>query len=178
MGPRALPIRHTHGSEPQIPVRANPRRRHRASPARDPNAVSAFEETVGPSPTEPPAVPAEGLRLALEVPDQATAGAALHYVAALTNPTAGAISLTPCPAYRESLVTPSGQLAVDYVLDCAAVPSIDPGQTVRFAMVFEIPDSLPPTDKAALIWELDPYHSQGFLPRQPAQKVAIRIVAP
>lgn len=140
--------------------------------------VSAFEETVGPSPTEPPAVPAEGLRLALEVPDQATAGAALHYVAALTNPTAGAISLTPCPAYRESLVTPSGQLAVDYVLDCAAVPSIDPGQTVRFAMVFEIPDSLPPTDKAALIWELDPYHSQGFLPRQPAQKVAIRIVAP
>lgn len=140
--------------------------------------VSAFEETPGPSPTEPLAVPAEGLRVALEVPDQATAGAALHYVAALTNPTASAISLTPCPAYRESLVTASGQLAVDYLLDCAAVPSIGPGQTVRFAMEFEIRSSQPSTDQAALVWELDPFHSEGFLARQPAQKVGIRIVAP
>jgi len=140
--------------------------------------VAAFEETAGPSPTEPPAVPAEGLRLALEVPDQATAGAALHYVAALTNPTASAISLTPCPAYRQSIVTASGQLAVDYLLDCAAVTSIGPGETVRFAMEFEIPSSQPQTDQAALVWELDPVQSEGFLARQPAQKVAIRIVAP
>lgn len=140
--------------------------------------ASAFEATPGPSPTEPPAVPAESLRPALEVPDQATAGSALHYVAALTNPTAAAISLTPCPAYRESLVTPSNQLAVDYLLDCAAAPSIGPGQTVRFAMELQIPSAQPPTDQAALIWELDPYYSEGFPARQPAQKVAIRIVAP
>lgn len=140
--------------------------------------VSEFEETRGPSPTEPPAVPAEGLRLALEVPDQATAGQAFHYVAALTNPSASAIPLSPCPTYRESLVTPSGQVALDYVLDCAAVASIGPGQTVRFAMVFEIPRSQPPTDKAALIWEFDPYYSESFMPRSPAQKAAVRIVAP
>ncbi len=140
--------------------------------------VSAFEETTGPLPTEPPVVPAEGLRLALDVPDQVTAGEALLYVAALTNPSASAIPLTPCPAYRESLLTPDGQLAVDYVLDCAAVPSIGPGETVRFAMVLEIPRSQPPTDQAALIWELDPYYSEGFLARQPAQKVVVRIVAP
>jgi hypothetical protein len=140
--------------------------------------VAAFEETPEPSPTEPPAVPAEGLRHALGVPDQTTAGAKLHYVAALTNPTASAISLTPCPPYRESLVTASGQLAVDYLLDCAAAPSVGPGETVRFAMEFEIPSSQPPTDQAALVWELDPFYSEGFLARQPAQKVAIRIVAP
>lgn len=140
--------------------------------------VSAFEETTGPSPTEPAEVPAEGLRLALEVPDQVTAGAALHYVAALTNPTASSISLTPCPAYRESLVTASGQLAVDHLLDCAAVASIGPGQTVRFGMVFEIPSSQPSTEQAALVWELDPFHTEGFLTRQPAQKIVIRIVAP
>jgi hypothetical protein len=111
------------------------------------------------------------------VPDQATTGAVLHYVAALTSPTADAISLTPRPAYRESLISVGGQLAVDYLLDCAAVPSIGPGQTVRFAMELAIPSSQPPAE-AALIWELDPYYSEGFLARQPAQKVVIRIVAP
>ena len=133
-------------------------------------SVSAFEETPGPSPTEPPAVPAEGLRLALEVPDQATAGAALQYVAALSNPTAGAISLTPCPAYRESLVTASGQLAQDYLLDCAAVPSIGPGQTVRFAMEFEIPSSQPSTDQAALVWELIPSTARVFWRASPRRR--------
>jgi hypothetical protein len=140
--------------------------------------VSPFEETPGPTPTEPPAVPAEGLHLALEVPDEARAGEALDYVAALTNPTASAIPLSPCPAYRESLVTPSGQLTVDYVLDCLAVPSVGPGETKRFAMVLEIPPSQLPTADAALVWELDPYYSEGFLARQPAQKVTFRIVAP
>ena len=67
---------------------------------------------------------------------------------------------------------------MDYLLDCAAVPSIGPGQTVRFAMEFEIPSSQPSTDQAALVWELDPFHSEGFLARQPAEKVGIRIVAP
>jgi hypothetical protein len=140
--------------------------------------VSPFEETPGPSPTEPPAVPAEGLRLALEVPDEASAGGALHYIALLTNPTASAIPLSPCPAYRESLVTPTGQLTDDYVLDCLAMPWIGPGETQRFAMVLEIPPSQLPTANAALVWELDPYYSEGFLARGPAQKVAFRIVAP
>jgi hypothetical protein len=140
--------------------------------------VSAFEETPGPAPTEPPTVPAEGLRLALDVPDEATAGEALHYIAALTNPTTSAIALTPCPAYRESLVTQSGQLTAELVLGCAAATSVAPGETVRFAMLFEIPRSQPATADAALVWELDPYHSEGFLPRGPAQKVVVRIIAP
>jgi hypothetical protein len=140
--------------------------------------VSPLEETQGPSPTEPPAVPAEGLRVALDVPAHGTAGEALHYIAALTNPSTAAISLDPCPAYRESLVTPGGQVALDYLLNCAAVPSIDPGETARFAMVLEIPRSQPATTQAAIVWELDPYYSEGFLARSPAQKVALKIAAP
>ncbi|HZC33477.1 MAG TPA: DUF4232 domain-containing protein [Candidatus Bathyarchaeia archaeon] len=140
--------------------------------------VSPFEETPGPSLTEPPAVPAEALRLALEVPDHGTAGNALDYIAALTNPSTAAISLDPCPAYRESLVTPGGQIALDYLLNCAAVPSIGPGETVRFAIVLEIPRSQPPTTQATIVWELDPYYSEGFLARSPAQKVALGIIAP
>ena len=140
--------------------------------------VSAFEATPGPDPTELPSVPAEGLRLTLELPDEATAGEELHYIAALTNPSADAIDLRPCPAYRQSLVTPSGQISADYVLDCHAVSSIGPGETRRFAMEFAVPASQLPTEAAALIWELDPYYSQGLLPRGPAQKVSLRIVAP
>jgi hypothetical protein len=114
----------------------------------------------------------------LSEPDHATAGEALQYIAALTNPSMSAVALAPCPAYRESLVTPSGQIKADFLLNCAAAPSIGAGETLRFAMVFEVPRSQGPTDSAALIWELDPYYSEGFLARQPAQKVVVRIVAP
>jgi hypothetical protein len=36
----------------------------------------------------------------------------------------------------------------------------------------------PPTTQAAIVWELDPYYSEGFLARSPAQKVALQITAP
>jgi hypothetical protein len=97
---------------------------------------------------------------------------------ALTNPSANAIALSPCPPYRASLVSPGGLISADYVLDCVAVPSIGPGETRRFAMELAIPASQTPTAAAALVWELDPYYSQGFPPRGPAQKVTLRIVAP
>jgi hypothetical protein len=140
--------------------------------------VSAFEATTGPEPSDPPAVPAEGLRLALEVPDHATAGETLQYVAALTNPSSSAIALSPCPAYRETLAWSGESLVEEHLLNCDAVPSIGPGQTVRFAMVLDIPARQWPRDSAAIIWELDPWYGDGFPPRSPAQKVPIRIVAP
>jgi Protein of unknown function (DUF4232) len=184
VGPLRLAVTLPAGGVLTVPVKSNGSTGGPTSPRCDEAAapstmtVSAFEATPGPSPSEPPAVPAESLRLALEVPDEATTGTALKYVVALTNPTAGAISLTPCPAYRESLVTPSGQFSVDYLLDCTEAPSIGPGQTVRFAIELQVPRAQPPTDQAALIWELDPYYSEGFLARQPAQKVVVRIVTP
>jgi len=41
-----------------------------------------------------------------------------------------------------------------------------------------IPASLPALDDAALVWILDPYYSEGFPPRSPAQELRIRIVSP
>jgi hypothetical protein len=140
--------------------------------------VSPFKATPGPEPTDPPTVPAEGLRLALEVPDHATAGETLRYLAALTNPTSGAIALAPCPAYRETLASSGAPLVEEHLLNCDAIPSIGPGQTVRFAMVLDIPASQLPTEKAAVVWELDPSYGEGLPPRSPAQKAPIRIVAP
>jgi len=141
-------------------------------------SVGNFNVTAGPSPTDPPAVPAEGLRVALEVPGQATAGQTLHYVAILTNPTASPINLDPCPAYMERINSVGGWVVSDYILDCSGVPTIAPGASVRFAMELDLPASLPPSDKAAIVWSLDPYYSEGFPPRSPAAKVPIQVVAP
>jgi hypothetical protein len=149
-----------------------------APAARSELTVSPFDETPGPSPTEPPAVPAESLRLTLVVPDHAVAGQTLDYVAILTNQTADPIALDPCPAYEERINARGGPLVAYYVLACATVPVIAPGASVRFAMELDLPATLPPDDSAALVWILDPYHSLGFEPRFPEQKVPIRVVAP
>ncbi|HYU50260.1 MAG TPA: DUF4232 domain-containing protein [Candidatus Limnocylindria bacterium] len=141
-------------------------------------SVAPFEETSGPSATEPPAVPAQSLELTLVVPEHATAGQRLDYVAILTNHTTDPIALDPCPAYEERLNTSGGPVVGDYILACATVPVIAPGASVRFAMELNLPVALPPDDQAALVWGLDPFHSQGFPPQPPEQKVPIRVVAP
>lgn len=149
-----------------------------APTARSEMTVAAFDETPGPSPTEPPSVPAESLRLTLVVPDHAVAGQTLDYVAILTNQTADPIALDPCPSYEERINARGGPVVAYYVLACATVPVIAPGASVRFAMELDLPATLPPDDSAALVWALDPYHGQGFAPRPPEQKVPIRVVAP
>lgn len=141
-------------------------------------SVAAFDAAPGPSPSDPPAVPAEALEVSLEVPDQATAGQTLHYVVVLTNPTTSPIDLRPCPAYMERVNAPGGGVAVDYILDCAGVPTIAPGATIRFAMQLDIPASIPASDEAAIVWSLDPFSSEGFPPRPPDVKQQIRIVVP
>lgn len=138
-------------------------------------AVGPFEQVPSPAPTEPPAIPAQTLNLALEVPAQATRGQAFHYIAALTNPSGHPIALERCPAYQESLIGQHSQVVADFYLNCTACPSIGPGETVRFAMVLDVPTSFAPGD-AALVWQLDPFFSQGLLPRQPAQKVTVRVI--
>jgi len=141
-------------------------------------SVAAFDATPRPSPSDPPVVPAEALKVTLDVPDHGAAGQTLHYVVTLTNPTAFPIGLRPCPAYMERINSVGGGVAVDYVLDCAAVPTIAPGASVRFAMELAIPASMPASDKAAIVWSLDPYSSEGFPPRPPAEKLPIRIIVP
>lgn len=140
-------------------------------------SVGAFEATSGPSPTDPPTIPAEALKLTLVVPDEGVIGEPLRYVAILTNPTANPITLDPCPAYQERINTEGGPVVADYLLDCVSVPVIAPGASVRFAMELDIPAMVPPADDAAIVWALEPYFSEGFPPRPPEQKLSIRIVA-
>lgn len=141
-------------------------------------SVGNFDVTAGPSPSDPPTIPAEGLKVTLEVPDRATVGQTLYYVVILTNPTTSPIDLRPCPAYVERINSVGDWVVADYILDCIGVPRIAPGVSVRFAMELDLPASLPPSDKAAIVWSLDPFYSEGFPPRGPAIKVPIRIVAP
>jgi hypothetical protein len=130
------------------------------------------------TPSEPPAIPAEALRLTLRAPAQAVVGQPLRYTAILANPGATPIGLTPCPSYQERLNTPGGPVVGEYVLNCASAPAIAPGQRVAFAMVLDVPASLPPASDAALVWILDPFYSEGFAPTGPAVKVPITVVAP
>ncbi len=141
-------------------------------------SVGPFEADPDPTPTDPPHIPAEALRLTLVVPDQAVAGQVLRYVAVLSNSTAAPIDLRPCPAFVERLNVRGSPVVVRHVLPCEEVPVIVPGDEVRFAMEIAIPADLAPDPDAALVWSLDPYGAAGFPPRAPDAKVGMPVVAP
>jgi hypothetical protein len=140
--------------------------------------VGNFSPIPAPDPTDPPILGIEALQVALETPDHATPGHSLQYVAILRNPTSEPISLDPCPAYLERLNARGGPVVADYLLNCSAQPFIDAGQSVRFAMVLDIPASLAADPDAALVWSLDPWFSEGFPPVPPDEKIAMPVVAP
>jgi len=129
-------------------------------------------------PTDPPAIPPDSLSARLELAGSAVPGQPFHYVVVLTNPTDSAITLTPCPTYQERLNTRSDPVVEEHVLNCAGVGAIASGQSVRFAMVIEVPASLPASTDSALVWVLDPNYSQGFPPSlgAPAAKVPVAVV--
>lgn len=141
-------------------------------------SAAAFEETPGPPPTEPPTIPAEALSLVLVAPDHVVAGRTLEYQATLTNSTSQPIVLAPCPSYQERLNSKGGGIVAVYVLACETVPILEPGASATFAMELDVPPATPPDAGSALVWVLDPYHTQGFEPREPGAKVALPIVTP
>jgi hypothetical protein len=85
----------------------------------------------------PPPGPAPTLRYGslvplLDVPATVSAGATLDYVVTLNNPTPAAITLRPCPVYREQVFK-----QVDtYLLNCDApgAGTVPAGGSLRFAM--------------------------------------------
>jgi hypothetical protein len=132
----------------------------------------------GPWPTEPPAIAPDRLTAGIELTEPARPGQPLHYIVVLTNPTGSDIELTPCPTYQERLNAKGGPVVEEHVLNCAAVGAIASGQSVRFAMVIEVPASLPASSDGALAWLLDPNYSQGFPPPLggPEAKVPVSVV--
>ncbi len=141
-------------------------------------SVGPFEAATGPDPTEPPTIPASSLSGHLELPQHAVIGEPLHYLMIITNPTSSAIPLGPCPAYREQLTVAGRDVIEEHVLNCEGLPPLAPGATLRFEMVLEVPDDLRPTDRAGVIWELDPHFGSGHQGTTPRDKAVLSLVAP
>ena len=141
--------------------------------------VTPFE-IGGAWPTDPPTIPADRLTAQLELTGNAVRGQPFAYVVVLTNPTSSAISLPPCPTYEERLNTVGGPAVEEHILNCVGVGAIGPGQSVRFAMVIQVPASLPLSTDAALVWLLDPNYRLGLIPPldAPHAKVPVTVMAP
>ncbi len=93
----------------------------------------------------------------IELPNAVDAGATLHYVIDLTNPTAHDMMLAPCPSYQQAL----GEAGKDPLeLNCPAVHLLPAHQTQRFAMELAVPPGYP-TGQAEVYWNVaattDPY---------------------
>jgi hypothetical protein len=149
--------------------------------ASKPSALVVAPVTIGGAwPTDPPSIPPDNLSARLELTGSAIPGQPFHYVVVLTNATASAVTLTPCPTYQERLNTRTDAVVEEHVLNCAGVGAIAPGQNVRFEMVIDIPASLPASSDSALVWFLDPNYSQGFAPPigGPEAKVTVAVAAP
>lgn len=102
-----------------------------------------------------PLSPLEKLTVAMTLPATVRAGDLLSYVVTLTNPTAQPISLSPCPGYLESGRGGGVVIKEEYALNCAPVPAIPAGGSVRFQMKLQVPASAP-AGTLALSWMLIP----------------------
>ena len=120
--------------------------------------ASGFTEPPRPAPTQ--ASPLTGLTLTITGPDAAASGDRVVYHATLTNPTAAAVPLDPCPGYRVELYVQGsadrrgvnqGQL---YRLNCRPVREIPAGGSVRFEMVVVVPRGLAVGQELSVGWRL------------------------
>jgi hypothetical protein len=99
------------------------------------------------------ATPVSHLRARLsQVPATVAPGGPVTYTVTLTNPTAKAISLSPCPSYQEGI---KGQPSAvhTYQLNCGAARRIGPHASVRFAMQLALPSTLT-SGPAVVDWKL------------------------
>jgi len=94
---------------------------------------------IGLSPVAPAPDALSSLAVSLNAPATAAAGKGLTFTVTLANPTAKAISLSPCPGYETGVS--SGGLEADE-LNCA-VPAIPAHGSVTFAMQFKVPAATP-----------------------------------
>jgi hypothetical protein len=104
-----------------------------------------------PEPSEPHD-PLTDLTVSLETPPTVNAGDTLTYVADLTNPTDGPISLSPCPGYIQSARSPTPVKDL-YALNCVPVGAIAAHGTVRFEMRMQIPADTP-AGSLTIFWNL------------------------
>lgn len=110
------------------------------------------------------------LQGAVHLEGRAMPGSELHYTVVLTNPTARAISLTPCPSFTQSLFGDREVTSATLRLNCAATGNVIPaGQSVTYEMRLAIPAHVE-ADAVKLSWQLEDGPTAGT-------NVALREVA-
>ncbi|GIE96461.1 hypothetical protein Ari01nite_39260 [Paractinoplanes rishiriensis] len=146
------------GGEVLAPVRP------REHPACSGNAESIL--SVGafttPTPTDPQAAvrsPLWDLRAAVSGPATARPGGRINYTVTLTNPTAEAVSLLPCPGYlQEVRASANGVVTAStsqlYRLNCRPVSEIAAHDELRFDMVAEVPAKAAAGETVQITWSV------------------------
>lgn len=129
-----------------------------------PRGAAVSVGPLGNPPPEPryPHDPRADLTVAVDLPDAVEAGAVLHYVLRLTNPTSAPIRLEPCPAFVQSVA--SAKKANQ--LNCAAAHDVPAGGTESFAMELPVPSGSQP-GPARLNWVF------GFFDAQAARGLVV-----
>jgi hypothetical protein len=97
--------------------------------------------------------PLAELRPTIVAPASVARGAILTFDVTLSNQTSAAMDLTPCPSYTEQL-GPAPVVEKTLLLNCTAVSTIPPGESVTFEMKLPIPATVP-TGGMKLSWRLE-----------------------
>jgi hypothetical protein len=95
-----------------------------------------------PAPPPPGSALYPGVAAEANMPAVVTAGDTVTYVVTLTNTTAQAVALDPCPVYTESIYSPVNKAGSvhSYYLNCDSVRSIPAHASVRYQMKIRAPD--------------------------------------
>jgi hypothetical protein len=119
--------------------------------------ASGFSET---PPPEPPLSPLAGLVVKASGPATVHAGDEMTYHVDITNPTAKAIALDPCPGYIVELfsIGDATHRAINtnqvYRLNCRPMTGIRADTTVRYTMRHQVPDTLTTGRHLGVSWRL------------------------
>lgn len=99
------------------------------------------------------------LRAAVSGPATTRPGGRIDYTVTLTNPTAEAVSLLPCPGYlQEVRATANGVMSAStsqlYRLNCRPVSEIAAPDELRFDMVAEVPAEATAGETVQITWSV------------------------
>lgn len=96
------------------------------------------------------------LTVVLGLPPAVVGGTVLHYVVALTNPTAHVVVFAGCPLYQEAIATRRALRAPSYILNCDGHRGVPAHGTLRFDMHLATPQ-VAVSQAASVTWVvLDP----------------------
>jgi hypothetical protein len=110
-----------------------------------------------------PASPLEQLNGSVQLGSAPAAGGTMRYTVTLTNPTGAAITLSPCPAYTQSLYANGVAASSTWLLNCGASGNqIAAGSSVTYEMQLAVPAQLQAGD-AKLSWQLHKGPAVGSL---------------